>query len=92
MNRIELEKRFTSLLVRSGFGMAYVNLTAYYCNTGLDHKTLTQSESDNKLRALQKGDPREWVTKPFSEGLEMPPDLSKTNILWQKYLRETTWE
>ncbi len=92
MTREELEQQFTSMLVRTENHRAYHNLGYNYFTTDENCQLVGSEIAKKKCLDLQQGDPKEWITKIFTEGLDIPPELYKVNILWLKHLEEINWE
>ena len=92
MTRAQLEKEFTSMLYQTDTHLAYHNLTDHYIRTAKDNFPLSEEESKAKLKDIREGDPKEWVSKVFSEGLDTPPKLYQISTLWLKHLEDINWE
>lgn len=92
MIREKLEKEFTSMLVHTDLLMAYGNLASNYLKYDSQCQLIPMSDRKEKLKELRNSEPKEWITKIFTEGLDIPPLLYKANILWLKHLEETIWE
>lgn len=91
MNRTELEKRFTAMLVNLDQYRAYSNLTLHYLMHSKDFKLRTEDEAQKVLKELKEGNPREWISKVFTEGLDMPPGLYHASCRWQAFLEVNEW-
>lgn len=89
MIRKQLEQEFTSMLVRTGNSLAYGRLALNYFKFDKDYAPLTEEQSLVKVEELRNGDPREWITKIFTEGLDIPPKLYQVNVLWLQHLEES---
>jgi len=92
MTRGKLEQEFTSMLAHTDTARAYGNLTNSYLNYDDNYKLLSDIERKEKLKELREGDPKEWITKIFTNGLKITPLLYKVNILWLKHLEGVAWE
>lgn len=80
------------MLYHTGTNRAYYNLSLAYFMVDKDNNTLSIADRDMKLNNLRKSGPSEWITKIFTEGLDIPPQLYQVNTLWLKHLEETYWE
>lgn len=87
----DLERQFTSMLVRTDTLQAYANLCGHYIRCDADFKMLSEEDQQKKLESIRDGDPKEWITKIFTEGLDIPPLLYRINTLWLRRLGETAW-
>lgn len=92
ISRKKLEEQFTSMLTRTDTHRAYWNLCRAYFTTSKEPVKMTQGKMELKLAQLRAGDPREWISKVFSEGMIMPSELYKINIVWLRHLEEIDWE
>lgn len=88
MNREDLRKQFSSMLIRTDTLNAWLNLGRNYLMTDKDYVMLAKKDRNAKLKELKEGNPREWISKIFTEGLDIPERLYKVNILWLKHLEE----
>lgn len=89
MNQRELERQFTSLLVNTKTQQAYIKLTSrYLLEDGKTGKLIPEVIGLKKLEDLQNGNPREWISKVFSEWLDIPYRLASVDIMWQRQLDE----
>lgn len=88
MTKEILEKQFTILLMKTDNIMRYVKLMNHYCSFENGDKPLNNRKQMGKLHEVQNGDPREWISKIFTEGLEMPHQLEYANNLWLRHLDE----
>ncbi len=92
MTRLKLEEEFTSMLIHTGTQLAYSNLAKAYFIADSNNVILSKVDRGYKVLNLRKSEPKEWITKIFTEGLDIPPKLYQVNTLWLKHLEETCWE
>lgn len=88
MNKEMLEKQFTILLMKTDNLMRYSKLMQHYVSFENGDKPINNRKQLGKLHNVQNGDPREWISKIFTEGLEIPPQLEYANNLWLHHLDE----
>lgn len=91
MDRARLEREFTSMLVNTNTHRAYHNLVGNYITTTSDCQLLSWGECAAKLEALRESDPKEWISKIFTEGLQITSELDQVNAIWLKHLEEIEW-
>lgn len=90
VDRLEFE--FTNMLKNTGTLRAWEKLGYTYFNFDEDYKLLNVIEAETKISTLRLGDPKEWISKLFTEGLQMPKELYQVNVLWLQHLEEKNWE
>lgn len=91
MTRERLEIEFTSMLKLSDADLAYGKLLWNYVLHTPGYTLLSHKDMTAKLDALRYGNPREWITKIFTEGLQITPQLARLNALWLQHLEDVEW-
>lgn len=85
---MDLEVQFTTMLKRTDTYLLYRNMLRLYLFTDSEYNSVKLEDAKLKLKELRASSPSEWIPKVFTEGMDMPEELSNVQRIWIQRLTE----